>query len=54
MEAAPSLNWAIPYMVRHTERMTTKPAAAKDPAGPAMSVLRRGPVLTKGPTRRNP
>eukprot|EP01018_Ginkgo_biloba_P036833 Gb_19353 [translate_table: standard] len=41
-------------MVRHIDRITTKPPAASDPASPAYSVFRKGPVLTKGPTSRKP
>lgn len=54
MDGLPSLKEAMPYMLRQIVRMTTSPAAASEPAAPAYSVLRRGPVFMKGPTRKNP
>lgn len=54
VEGSPSLNDAIPYMVRQMLKITTRPPAAKDPAAPAYSVFLSGPAFTNGPTRRKP
>lgn len=54
VDGSPSLNEAIPYMVKQMLKITTSPPAARDPAGPAISVFLNGPAFTNGPTRRNP
>uniref|UniRef100_A0A2P2IP84 Uncharacterized protein n=1 Tax=Rhizophora mucronata TaxID=61149 RepID=A0A2P2IP84_RHIMU len=54
IDGSPSLNCAIPYMVKQMLNITTRPPAASDPAAPAYSVFLNGPALTNGPTRRKP
>ncbi|KNA04234.1 hypothetical protein SOVF_201570 [Spinacia oleracea] len=44
----------MPYIVKHMLRITTSPAAAKEPAAPAYSVFLNGPAFTNGPTNKNP
>lgn len=54
IDGSPSLNEAIPYIVRQMLRITTNPPAANGPAAPAYSVFLNGPAFTNGPTRKNP
>ncbi|KAF2284677.1 hypothetical protein GH714_029125 [Hevea brasiliensis] len=54
VDDTPSLNEAIPYIVKHMLRITTSPPAANDPAAPAYSVFLNGPAFTNGPTNNSP
>ncbi|KAK9150915.1 hypothetical protein Syun_009224 [Stephania yunnanensis] len=52
VDASPSLNDAMPYIVKQMLNMVTRPAAPRDPAAPAIGVFLRGHVITKSSTSR--